>query len=662
MINSGVRSLRASARPVRTRADYRGDIDGLRAIAVALVIAGHFFGVPRGGYVGVDVFFVISGFLITSVLLRERFRTGRIQFGQFYARRIRRLLPAASVTLAVTVLASSLIFMTARAQQTATDASWALAFLANVHFADLGTDYFSAARPPSPLQHYWSLAVEEQFYLVWPALLALLLLTRARRRVVPIAIATVIVASLAWSVWATSTDPVSAYFSTLTRSWELGIGALLACQRSRLAALGPRLALALGIAGLAAIGAAAFAFDATTAFPGSAALLPVLGAAAVLAASEREGTHVVRRALSLGPMQYVGRLSYSLYLWHWPSLILTEAALGDGRWVTTVIALLATVALSVACYHLVEQPVRRSSWLSPRPARAAAHARLRPRPAQWAVAALPLALLAFGGASAAWYGGHRAPAAPDAVRPAVLAGAAAEANLRASVRAALVLDQWPADLRPSLASVATAGAPEWVRDDCLDVDRTNVDRCVYGAPNAKRLAVVLGDSMAISWVPALRSALAADTWRIRPLTWRQCPLTDVTTWTTIPTKPNLNCERHKRWAVEQVHRLNPDLIVVSNSYRSLTRTADGDGLPLQERWAAGFARSLRQVGAPQRQIVVLSPPPRSGNLQHCASRLGGPRECVLDVMHEWRQLRAAELPTARALGATYVDTSPWFCA
>ena len=222
---------------------FRGDIQVLRAVAVLLVVASHVTGVPEGGFIGVDVFFVISGFLITGMLLESADRPWREVVTRFYARRARRILPAALTTLAVTVAVSWLLLSSARADRVATDAVWAALFGANWHFAAVGTDYFASSTPPSPLQHYWSLAVEEQFYLVWPLLLALAFVAmraRARRTTTTVALGlagVVAVLSFGWACWQSADAPTVAYYSTLTRAWEIATGAIVACLATACALL-----------------------------------------------------------------------------------------------------------------------------------------------------------------------------------------------------------------------------------------------------------------------------------------------------------------------------------------------------------------------------------------------------------------------------------------
>ena len=345
---------------------HRDDIQGLRAIAVLTVIASH-AGVPflPGGFVGVDVFFVISGFLISQLLFREVEKSGKVSIPAFYARRARRILPAATLVTIATIVASAIWLSAVDLLAVVKDALWATFFAANIHFAAVGTDYFAQEEPPSPLQHYWSLSVEEQFYLVWPALLlVLVLLARGRglpRRLVFGVLLTITVASFAWSVVYTSSDPIAAYFSTTARAWELGLGALAALVATSVAGRLPGLVRGLLCgAGLVLIGVACVAYGESTPFPGSAAAVPVVGSALVLLAGATAGPQPLpMRALGVLPMRVVGDWSYSLYLWHWPVLIIAARQVdGDLGFWRTLACVVVVFVLSALTYRLVEQPFR----------------------------------------------------------------------------------------------------------------------------------------------------------------------------------------------------------------------------------------------------------------------------------------------------------------
>ncbi|TDD63977.1 acyltransferase, partial [Jiangella aurantiaca] len=280
----------AGTESAQDRPRFRPDVEGLRAVAVLLVLAYH-AGLPlvSGGFVGVDVFFVISGFLITGLILREVESTGRLRLGRFYARRIRRLLPATAVVLAATAALTIVLLPPLRWPAIAGDIAVSATYVVNWRLASESVDYLTAEDAPSPVQHFWSLAVEEQFYLLWPVLIIALVWWHRRRRGAPslrrtllAGLAVVAVPSLAWSVHLTAASPGAAYFVSTTRAWELAAGAALAIGARRLERLPAWVASALAGGGLAAVGWAALTYDATTPFPGAAALVPVLGTAAVV--------------------------------------------------------------------------------------------------------------------------------------------------------------------------------------------------------------------------------------------------------------------------------------------------------------------------------------------------------------------------------------------
>ncbi len=331
---------------------YRSDIDGIRAIAVVLVIA-HHFGVAafQGGYVGVDVFFVISGFLITSLILAD---ASRFSLVHFYERRARRILPALFIVIAATLVAATVLFIPSDLAAVAESTVAALFFMSNFLF-QAQSGYFDAAAELKPLLHTWSLAIEEQFYIIHP--LFLMLLLRARdKRVVVAGIAGVLVASLAVSVLTTSTDPTAAYYLLPARAWELAAGALLATGIFS----APRDAVVAALTsacGLALIVFAATTYSSQTAFPGIAAIAPVGGTVLLLWAGQTGS--ITTRILSWRPAVIIGLLSYSLYLWHWPILVFAVYANGgdlDGPQATA--ALLLVAGLSVLTYRYVERPAR----------------------------------------------------------------------------------------------------------------------------------------------------------------------------------------------------------------------------------------------------------------------------------------------------------------
>ncbi|WP_313673709.1 acyltransferase, partial [Mycolicibacterium sp.] len=347
-------------------AGQRLDIQGLRMVAVLLVLVFHAWGWPRGGFVGVDVFFVISGFLITGNLLRTAERTGNVSFKKFYWNRVRRIVPAATVVLILTVLMAALVFQSGRFRQVSWDALSAFFFMSNWRFALRDTDYFGQFELVSPVQHYWSLSIEEQFYFVWPALIFVLWLIETRRarsagqtlKTVRFIFIAVVVASFAWACSETISAPTWAYFNTLSRAWELALGAVLAASAGALGRIRTELRPWLSWAGLGLILAGALLISEQSAgFPAPWALLPVAGSALVIAAGvgeEPAGQMFLRNRASV----YVGDISYSLYLVHWPIIVFLGTISTPGSVVFSVAVLALSFGLAIASYHFIENPLR----------------------------------------------------------------------------------------------------------------------------------------------------------------------------------------------------------------------------------------------------------------------------------------------------------------
>ncbi|MGE2715279.1 acyltransferase family protein [Mycolicibacterium litorale] len=344
----------------------------MRAFAVLAVFADHMFGWPTGGFVGVDVFFVLSGFFITGLLLKERTATGSVSFRDFYSRRAKRILPSAVLVLVITVVASYVVFPIFRAKQALIDAFYAAVFAANFRFEALGADYFQKDQPPSPVQHYWSLSIEEQFYFVWPLLLvAIFAATRSRARRgnqyirqwgIFIAMALIVAMSFGWALYLSNSDPNIAYFSTLTRIWELGVGALVAIAGPWIAKMPFSIRPVLAYLGLAGCVCSLLLISESVQFPAPWAALPVLSTALVVASFH--GAEVRGVPLLTNPVaRYFGDTSYTLYLWHWPVIILALAVVPRGPQFYCIAVTLA-LALTALTYFYFENPIRKSSWLS----------------------------------------------------------------------------------------------------------------------------------------------------------------------------------------------------------------------------------------------------------------------------------------------------------
>ncbi len=348
---------------------FRPDVEGLRAVAILLVVLFH-AGVPRitGGFVGVDVFFVLSGFVITGLLLREHAASGKTRLLAFYGRRSRRILPAATLVIMLTILASYRWLGYLIGNDTARVGRTASLFYANFHFISTGTDYLSSQAPPSALQNYWSLSVEEQFYLLYPTLFILAALSWKRVGIRPkltILLVFSVMASFAWSIHQTSANSVAAFFSPFTRAWELALGALVAVASLQLAKLPRTLAAVMTWAGLGGILVAAFTYSSATPYPGAAVALPVISTALIVAGGMARPMAGAEVLLRVPPFQWMGKLSYSLYLWHWPILIIAAQHVGHSLSVEdNLLLVFVALGLSVGSYFLVENPIRHWKFLT----------------------------------------------------------------------------------------------------------------------------------------------------------------------------------------------------------------------------------------------------------------------------------------------------------
>jgi peptidoglycan/LPS O-acetylase OafA/YrhL len=342
------------------RPQHRKDIQGLRTLAVLLVVAGHLFpAVVTGGFIGVDIFFVISGFIITQQMLTSDLNSKGSFLVNFYARRVRRILPSALLVTAVTIWATGRFLGPVAANEASLAGGWATVFLSNFHFHNTTLDYFAAGTQVSPLQHFWSLSIEEQFYLVWPTIFILLFLKSTSLKFRQGFLLVVISLSLFTAVYQTLINQTPIFFSTWTRIWELAAGAMVAIS-ARFIQL-PRFAT---IGSVAALILAGFLLPQSMQWPGLTTI-PVILATVLLLLRNPRISHLT--FLENKAATYMGDLSYIIYLWHWPVLVITQGHFGrlGTQEICLVVAL--TALLSVATHHLYENPIRYSNQLSTNP-------------------------------------------------------------------------------------------------------------------------------------------------------------------------------------------------------------------------------------------------------------------------------------------------------
>jgi peptidoglycan/LPS O-acetylase OafA/YrhL len=560
----------------RSASAFRSDIEGLRALAVLLVVACH-AGVPGlgGGFVGVDVFFVISGYLVTRLLLAEQSRQGRMDIAEFYARRVRRLLPAFGLMLFAVIGASWVVYSPLELMGMLVSAFAAALYFSNVHYAAAATDYMAPSAKLDPLLHTWSLGVEEQFYLAWPLILIAALWLGRRRNRPQASVATLIAGlgllSFAACVLLTHYRQPLAFFLPFTRAWEFCLGAAVLLLEQRAAVTAAlhrrRLPNRLALAGAGLLLLPALLLSSHSAFPGVNAALPALGTALLLyAVPQLASGHPLGRMLGLAPLQWLGKLSYGWYLWHWPMLVIGHVILPDHGLPLDLALVLAALLAAQLSYVLVEHPIR----ISPR---------FRRRGLAFAAAVLiPLCCVLL--------------VQTLGVRAGELAG---------SPR----FEHFAAAYNDKPLIYANEECDEWFYSSRLVP-------CIAGVPTAKRTVVLLGDSHAGQWFTALQQIATQAGWRLVVMTKSACPVVDQDFFYERIGRTFRECTEWRNAALAEIRRLRPAMVITSNS----------ENYPFaSEEWRAGISRSLAALAASTPRLIVLRDTPRPGfDALNCLAR------------------------------------------
>ena len=630
-------------------AKFRPDIEGLRAFAVLSVVLYHadLFGV-HGGFVGVDVFFVISGFLITRLLLESVGEHGIRALPIFYTRRIRRLLPAATTVVVATVVAARFWAPPLSVRPIAIDGIFTTFYGLNYRLAVEGTQYLNEGTAPSPLQHFWSLAVEEQFYLCWPILIVLIVFLGRRHRnaLLGLLLAAIVLVSFHYSVTVTTVDAPWAYFSLATRAWELGLGALVALGASQLARLPGSIALVGGWLALAAVLAAAFVYNDQTPYPGSAAALPVVGAAVLIACgcAVQRGVGVL---LGVRPLQFAGRMSYSWYLWHWPMLVIAPMILGHALgWSERLTVVVLSLAAAIITFKLIENPARS----------------LRLPNLQWFAGGLALsgsavvaAVLVLGNLPSLVGTGADATVVHASTATHTVTG-----EMDAAIIAGLNTMDAPRNLTPEPAQ-AHGDVPSSSYDGChASLFAVTQGPCVFGDPTGKYTVVLFGDSHMQQWQPAFTDAGVYAHWRVVNLTKSGCPPQELTVFSTQLHRIYTECDTWRALTLRRIAVLNPTVVIVagSDNYAAASPTAYADA-------TVSTVRTLQQ--STTAKIVYLEDTPYPGyNVASCvAAHLGGVKACNLPMSQAYTypaRHQAINQALQKLGGVTLVDPAGWICA
>jgi peptidoglycan/LPS O-acetylase OafA/YrhL len=671
---------------------FRPDIEGLRGFTLLMILGFH-AAVPgmAGGFVGPDVFFIISGFVITGQLYREVSTTGTMKLLPFYGSRARRLLPTASLVAAVTMIAAFILLPPIQAQTSIGDGIASALYVGNYWLIARGVDYFATHEQPSPFEHYWTLGVEEQFYLLWPVVLigtALAVRWARRRRTgasaepsqpskrpFMVVFALIAVSSFALALVATYLLPAAAYFSLPTRAWDLAIGGMLALTADKWQRLPARVATILGLAGLGLLLYATIIFTPGIPYPGTAALVPMIATVLLIGAGCAVPTEGGGRFLSWAPMRAMGRLSYSWYLWHWPVLVFAPHVVGHelglaGR----LIAVAFSGVLGWLTLRYVENPLRYAAPLRRSPGRSIALGGA----ATVIAAAVGMALIVsvpnpVGRGEPATRLAVATSPTPDGGGIAAYDAAVQEAfaQVNAAVSASAEMKTVPSNLDPSLAEAGGQNM-RLLFDGCMRMPfQGGQPECATGDTASTTTVALVGDSTAAMWYPALQEAATQQRWRLELLAKTACPMME-----SVPASHPLRrlgqrldqCEQWRALVLDRLRAERPQLVVVS-MWRGYGGGGGFEGQsgakPYDPAWLNSVTRLVRQLRDTGAQVLVLGPVPAPGFVVPVclAGHLDDVQACTPSRSTAVNPAGiAAETAATEAGGGQYVDLTELFCS
>ena len=567
-------------------------IQGLRAVAALLVTIFHARLMP-GGFIGVDIFYVISGYLITGLIIREIGKTGRLDLNEFYQRRIKRLLPTSVFVLFVTAVVGIFVLPAITRDALGRDLFAAAAYVSNYLFAWWENDYQNLNATPSPFIHYWSLAVEEQFYVVWP--IFILFLSRYGKRTIFQGVAMVTALSFLLSIYLTQVAPIWAFYSLPTRAWELGFGALLLFIPDRY--LRNRFLPWIGAIGIAI---ATFNFDESTAFPGFNALLPVV-ATAILIGSIPVWPRFFNDLSNNRLMQWLGAISYPLYLWHWPALVLPSSALGRPLQIRErLLCILLTVVLAHITSKFVEQPLRHRSFTAKKT-----------------------------------YGFFATTTAVS-----LLAGVAIASTASSVIK--VKGTNYSFNLEQVVAKPAVYG------DGChVNYGEVESGDCTYGEKGSATKVVLYGDSHAAQWFPTLEVLAREKGFELISLTKSACPSVDVPRSDQGAYK-NSECDKWRENSVKRIQKIKPTAVILS-SFQYFTEPR---GYSSRAKWwNEGQRRLLADLQGSSRNLIYISDTPQPlRDIPNCLASQDV-KDCDT----------TEKTPNVIINGFKKIDPTPWLC-
>ena len=572
-------------------------IQALRALAALLVVLFHAKLSP-GGFIGVDIFYVISGYLITGIIIKEIGNTGKFNYGAFYLRRAKRLLPASLSILGLTAIFSWLVLPPTVRADLGKDVLAASLYVSNYLFAFWQNDYQNLNVTPSPVIHYWSLAVEEQFYIFWPILIYSLWKI-GQRRAVAAGILVTTLGSFLFSLYLTTSNPIWAFYSLPTRAWELGIGALLlfipnSVQMKRKVAS----TLLVWVGALLLI-SSVFIFSERTPFPGYNALLPTLGTA-ILIAGITSWPPILNDLSKLRVVQWLGEISYPFYLWHWPLLVLPSTRFGRPLTLLERIFFIVLTALAADITHrFLEKPIAKRDFSAVKIVRSSS------------LATLACAVLALG----------------------ILFTDGGDIKL-------------PNGKSVSIAEVMTK--PKVYLDDChVNNGEVLSGECTYGDKSSSKTVVLYGDSHAAQWFPALEKLADENGFKLVSLTKSACPAPEVKK-VEIGAYKNRDCFKWRENSIKRMREMKPAAIILSGFQHF---DVPDNYSSRQSWWSDGQKLAYQSLrGASSKLIYISDTPHPKQDIPNCLAANGGAK-C------DDSEISSSEVSG----GFTEIDPTPWLC-
>jgi peptidoglycan/LPS O-acetylase OafA/YrhL len=597
----------------------------MRGIAVVLVVLFH-CNVPafRGGFIGVDVFFALSGYLITSLIVNEIGRNGKLCFSNFYARRARRLLPASGLVVVSTLVFGLFVYSPLELASYVKSSVYTSLYISNYLFIRDQANYFASDIAANPYLHTWSLAVEEQFYLFWPLMIVATLVFLKSKRNLGIVLTVVCLFSFGICVWLTETREPWAFFSLPARAWEFALGGLTSQLSTQQLRAHARWVKAIGWLGLAVLITSGCVYSSRMSFPGFLALFPIVGTVAVLMDGASGIGSTLQTVLGSRPLQYLGMLSYSWYLWHWPVLLMAKACFPKLTWTGRLLPAAIALLLAQVTFWIIENPVRMSPFLVPRPA--------------WSLSiALVVAVVGLSAAK--------------------LVGMKVGLDLKSAEQANI----WAAahDTRTLFDAHCLVPAGEW---------RTK--ECDYGDRDSNIAMVLFGDSHAEHWFPALNVIASGKHWRLTTILKASCPAARVKVYNSVLRREDTECYKWREAALSEIIKKSPRLVILSEKDAVVaTRGLVGDPHKISPRtWEEGLRSTVSYLDSHGLDTLVIADIPRAQmDIPTCLSRAAAhswaSSDCVirrhLAINFEAEEAEGSALKNIP--GAMLVDLADNFC-